>query len=381
MHTPDIFIVGGGPAGLATAIAARQRGFEVTVADGSRPPIDKPCGEGLMPDACAALSKLGITVPAEESQPFRGIKFAEGGPREDDRSEDDRSEDGHSVEANFPGGTGMGIRRTVLHRLMIARAEAAGVALLWQTPVTGLHPEGVRVAGDVIRARWVIGADGRGSRVRSWAGLDHGRKRKRFAFRQHYGVPPWNACMEVHWGRTCQIYVTPVAADEICIAVASREPHLRLDRALLEFPEIAWRLRGAACSSNERGAISSTREIKSVYQGNIALVGDASGTVDCITGEGLGLAFRQADLLAESLAQGDLAAYQRGHRALARRPAFMARLLLALDWNSSLRRRAMRAFAADPSLFGRMVAMHVGALSPLNFAASGLSLGWQLLLA
>ncbi|MGC1374139.1 MAG: NAD(P)/FAD-dependent oxidoreductase, partial [Candidatus Sulfotelmatobacter sp.] len=223
MHRPDIFIVGGGPAGLATAIAARQRGFDVTVADGSRPPIDKPCGEGLMPDACAALSLLGIAIPAEESHLFRGIKFADDG-----RSDDDRSDGGRSVEANFPDGSGIGVRRTVLHRLMIARAEAAGVSLLWQTPVTGLHPEGVRIAGDVIRARWVIGADGRGSRVRNWAGLGNDRQRKRFAFRQHYRVPPWNACMEVHWGRSCQIYVTPVGADEICIAVASREPQ-RLD--------------------------------------------------------------------------------------------------------------------------------------------------------
>ena len=371
MHAPDIFIVGGGPAGLATAIAARQRGFEVTVADGSSPPIDKPCGEGLMPDAWAALTKLGITIPAEESHAFRGIKFAEDG----------WSGDGRSAEANFPEGSGIGVRRTVLHRLMIARADVVGVSLLWQTPVTALHPEGVRIRGEFIRSRWVIGADGRGSRVRSWAGLDHGRQRRRFAFRQHYRVPPWNDCMEVHWGRSCQIYVTPVSGDEICIAVASREPQMRLDRALAEFPEIAWRLHGAACSSNERGAISSTCELRNVHRGHVALVGDASGTVDCITGEGLGLAFRQADLLADCLAQGDLPAYQRGHSALARRPALMARLLLALDAKSSLRKRAMRAFAANPNLFRRMVAMHVGALSPLNVAASGLSLGWQMLLA
>ena len=50
VKSTDIFVIGGGPAGLATAIAARQRGFDVVVADGAQPPIDKPCGEGLMPD-------------------------------------------------------------------------------------------------------------------------------------------------------------------------------------------------------------------------------------------------------------------------------------------------------------------------------------------
>src|SRR5580698_1970330 len=51
----DVFIVGAGPAGLAAAIAARQKGFEVVVADGSEPPIEKPCGEGMMPGTLAGL--------------------------------------------------------------------------------------------------------------------------------------------------------------------------------------------------------------------------------------------------------------------------------------------------------------------------------------
>jgi 2-polyprenyl-6-methoxyphenol hydroxylase-like FAD-dependent oxidoreductase len=58
----DILIIGGGPAGLAVALATRRRSFNVTVADGIVPPADKACGEGLMPDALAALSELGISV-------------------------------------------------------------------------------------------------------------------------------------------------------------------------------------------------------------------------------------------------------------------------------------------------------------------------------
>ena len=57
-NSTDVFVIGGGPAGLAAAIAARQRGFDVLVADGAEPPIDKACGEGLLPDGLAALERL-----------------------------------------------------------------------------------------------------------------------------------------------------------------------------------------------------------------------------------------------------------------------------------------------------------------------------------
>lgn len=361
----DVFVIGGGPAGLATAIAARQRGLEVTVADGAHPPIDKPCGEGLMPNGRNALAELGIQVPAETSHPFRGIRFVSGPLR---------------VDADFPNGHGIGVRRTVLHRLMLETAEAAGVKFLWQTPVTGLHAEGVWLGKQIVRSRWVVGADGGQSRVRRWAGLDrYSSNRTRFAFRRHYRISPWSDCMEIHWGSKCQIFVTPVAQDEICVALVSHDPHLRLDAALAVFPEIASRLRHADPTSVERGATSSTRKLRKVYQNNIALVGDASGTVDSITGEGLCLGFHQARVLAECFEQENLQRYQKEHRALARRPAMMARLMLALAWNIPLRQRVMRAFGSDPNLFRRMLAMHVGELSTKQLALGGLSMGLRLL--
>jgi hypothetical protein len=84
-------------------------------------------------------------------------------------------------------------------------------------------------------------------------------------------------------------------------------------------------------------------------------------------------------VLAECFAAGDLRAYQQQHSALARRPALMSQLMLALDWKTSLRQRVMRAFGSDPRLFSRMLAMHVGSLSPSAFVTSSLYLGWRLL--
>src|ERR1700676_3778902 len=74
----EVFVVGAGPAGLAAAIAARQRGFEVVLADRAQSPIEKACGEGVMPDGVAALHDLGIAVRSDSAFPFQGIRIVEG---------------------------------------------------------------------------------------------------------------------------------------------------------------------------------------------------------------------------------------------------------------------------------------------------------------
>src|SRR4051812_16366655 len=74
-HNTDAVIVGGGPAGLAAATALGWRRLEVVPADAALPPIDKACGEGLMPDGVAALYALGVSLAQHEHAIFRGIRF------------------------------------------------------------------------------------------------------------------------------------------------------------------------------------------------------------------------------------------------------------------------------------------------------------------
>ena len=64
--------------------------------------------------------------------------------------------------------------------------------------------------------------------------------------------------------------------------------------ALHLFPQAEARLRGAAVNGVEQGAVSASRRLHSVTRGCVALVGDASGSVDAITGQGLCLAMQQS---------------------------------------------------------------------------------------
>ena len=105
----DLLIAGGGPAGLATALYARRAGLTAVVVEPRTAPIDKACGEGLMPQAVAALAELGV---APHGMPIRGIRYLQG--------------DCDAV-APFPHGAGLGVRRVELHRALSEAVCASGV--------------------------------------------------------------------------------------------------------------------------------------------------------------------------------------------------------------------------------------------------------------
>ncbi len=390
----DVLIVGGGPAGLTTALALRQRGARVTVADALHPPVDKTCGEGLMPDSLRELRRLGVELPTQDGGVFRGIRFVSHAHHAMENAEGRGTGVEALAEACFPAeGAALGVRRPVLHGRLVEAAQEAGVDLRWNAPVQ-LRPDGtVRVAGEEFRSGCLVGADGQGSRVRRWAGLDAGRElSRRFGFRQHYRVQPWSDAVEVHWGRSGQAYVTPVGTDEVCVATITRDPHCRVEALLSELPWLRQKLAGKTellRTDRERGALTTTRRLRRVAAWNmasrnpagrdlagrrVALVGDASGSADAITGEGMAMAFRQALLLADALAHAPvdqaLRRYNREHPGILRLPQRMARVMLAMDRWPDFRSRAIRMLAAEPGLFTRMLGVHVGAESMGHFVAT-----------
>jgi menaquinone-9 beta-reductase len=362
-ESTDVFIVGGGPAGLAVAIAAAQRGLSATVADTARPPIDKACGEGIMPDGVLALRGLGVDLAGV---PLEGIRFV-----------------GKCGEcsARFAQGTGIGARRVALHQALVARAEQLGVRLLWGTRVTAVRQGEVDAAGRTLRSRYVVCADGQNSSLRAGLTVEK-TSRQRYGFRSHYRMWPWSRFVEVHWADCGQAYVTPVGDEDVCVAFICSQPRGRLETALPQLPELRQRLAGQKPSDRTLGGVTVTRAVPSVVHVRIALLGDSSGSADAITGDGLSLAFQQATVLAEAMASGDLGTYQRHHEQIGWWPRNMGRLMLLMDDHPWLQRRLFEGFAQSPAIFEKLLAVHTRTISPRQLGLREcVSFGWSLLRA
>lgn len=346
MSDSDLAIVGGGPAGLATAICGRLAGLRAVVLDGSHPPIDRACGEGVMPEGVSQLEQIGVRIPAAEGHPFRGIRYIDGGL---------------VAEGSFPDRSGLGVRRTTLHAALVERAEEVGVDLRWGTTVIGLTPRGVETEGGEVTGRWIVGADGRRSRVRLWAGLDGAPHQPgRFGVRRHFRMAPWTDRVEVHWGPGCEAYVTPVGPELVGVALMWSGRANGFDDVLERLGGLAGRVSGAPVASRDLGAGPFGGRARLVTRGRFVLVGDAACCLDPITGEGISLALQAAGALISALASGDLHQYAAQYARLVRTPVRLNRMVLLLGRMPGLRRRVISALATRPELFDRMIAARRG---------------------
>jgi flavin-dependent dehydrogenase len=331
----DLLVAGGGPAGLVTALHAARAGLTVTVVERRRPPIDKACGEGLMPYTVQQLDQLGITLPGK---PFRGITYLDSMRR---------------VDAPFRAGPGLGVRRTALHSALVDAVSAAGVELV-TAHVGSISQDADSVWCAGFRARYLAAADGLHSPIRRSLGLARpSRGPRRWGQRRHVRTAPWSDTVEVYWGDGAEAYVTPVADDCVGIAILTARQG-SFESRLAEFAELSDRVNGYPHGA-ERAAGPLRQRVAARSAGRVLLVGDAAGYVDALTGEGLGIAFGGAELLVNCVLADRPGDYDRKWRRMTRRYRLLTAGLLHAAEYGPTRSRVVPAAAALPAAFTKIV--------------------------
>jgi 2-polyprenyl-6-methoxyphenol hydroxylase-like FAD-dependent oxidoreductase len=334
--------------------------LSVTVIERAPAAPDKACGEGIMPSGVRALESLGVLerIDPQARAPIDAISWIEA--------------DGTCASGRLPA-RGLGVRRTALTQALTEVAMAHHVDVRFGCSVHG-HERSPRsvlleTSSGSLEADLLIAADGARSKLRRAAGLDRpARGARRFGLRQHFDVRPWTRSVEVHLGERMQAFVTPVGPDQIGLAFLWDCEHVPgragIDRFLQWFPVLAERLQGASPVSRPRGAgpLASASRVRT--SDRLALVGDAAGFVDAVTGEGISLALVCAEALGRivptAIPQGAtriaLAPYERAFQRAYRRYALVTRAVLALARRPRLRRAVVRQLAGHPRTLEQLMA-------------------------
>ncbi len=305
--TPDVTIVGGGPAGSSLAIALGRAGARVALYEKATFPRLKPCGEGLLPHGVAALERL-VGLPSAPR--VRGLRFSAGG---------------ETVDVDFPAGHGLVVRRDRLDTwLFTAAAETPGVDVRTGT------------AFDGERGRVLVGADGAKSRFHRLLPATPDRPRRVGLSTHVHGIAGVEDRVEVFFHDHGEVYIAPAGGGETLVAGLFDYRHFRRDglpHLLGTLPALRDRVERLELTTPLLASAPLGLRVPRVvdHARQLLLVGDAAGCPDPITGDGMALALSSTELAADAILTGRLGDYQRQRLARGRRARRLGRLMLRLS--------------------------------------------------
>ncbi|MEO1172608.1 MAG: FAD-dependent monooxygenase [Myxococcota bacterium] len=339
-------VVGAGPAGLAAAISAAERGDEAVVFERRTGALDKACGEGIVPSGVRWLREHGVDL--DGGRPFHGIRYIEGDL---------------TLNGSFRS-PGVALRRTELSARLLARARALGVRVETGAQVSEPASDGdrvsLRVCGERVVGDYGVAADGLHGSVGEWVRGPSRRPRgtARAGIRVHASVAPWTDRVEVHWSDGGEAYVTPIDDESVGIAILTDRHPLRFD--LTGFPRLQQALGDWRSVSTVRGAGPLSRPVGHLRRGRFAVVGDAAGYLDACTGEGIALALSTAGAWVSAASSGRPRRYAAAYRAAVARYWGATSAVLTLTRSTGLRRAVFRGFARAPATFDWALAAVAG---------------------
>lgn len=334
----DLLIAGSGPVGLVTAIHAAEAGLEVVVIDPRTGVVDKACGEGLMPQAIEHLKQIKVDPPGRD---LMGIKYISGSK---------------TATANFLERPGRGVRRTTLSDHLRQRAAELNIVLI-EGRVTDIEQNNGWIEAAGIKSRYLVGADGLHSTVRTSLNLDLQPKKKvshRYGIRQHFVIEPWSDYVEVYWLPHVELYVTPVDDKTVGIAILGSD-NLNFWEIVGLLPDLERRLRASEPASKLRGAGPLRQNVKARTSGRAMLVGDAAGYVDALTGEGMRVGFEEGFAAVQSIIENFPSTYEANWNRITRSYRILAGGLLWASSNRVIRPLITPTAAALPPVFRRIV--------------------------
>lgn len=373
MH--DVAVVGAGIAGCSAAIHLARAGCSVLLLEQHAEPRRKACGEGILPRGMRELAELGLDEAAANlGGPIERIRF-EAGPR--------------SVEARIADGLGM--RRPLLERLLLAYARSAGVEVETGATVTGLSIEQRRATGVTTLAgprpaSAVIAADGLHSRLRRLSGLAGPKVGDRFGITVHArGLDECTGTVRVIFSAHHELYLTPVGDGLTNVAMLLRKgvfANMARDRTAV-LGEVFQRHGLGRPEFVDEPLVAGpfSRGSRRAWRANVVLAGDAAGFFDGITGDGISFALASGRLAARAVGEhlhtneyGPFRRYERERRALARNADLLGRLTLFLARDPRLTGFTMRNLSRHPETFQRLVRVSSGdagftSLRPRDVAA------------